>query len=63
MYQDATERLLNHSEGCQVYKVASLLTDALSQTLAKTTMNRQRTVIQTNFAELLFSEVCIQDLA
>src|SRR5829696_8096584 len=29
MYQDTTRRLLNHSESCQVYKVASLLTEAL----------------------------------
>src|SRR5215203_6928873 len=30
MYQDTTRRLLNHSESCQVYKVASLLTEALT---------------------------------
>jgi hypothetical protein len=31
MYQDTTGRLLNHSESCQVYKVASLLTEALNR--------------------------------
>src|SRR5215203_3079766 len=32
MYQDTTGRLLNPSESCQVLKVASLLTEALSGT-------------------------------